>query len=96
MKNFIIAATLVALTAPMAAFAHGDKLDMTVDATAEALKTFKADHADQVVGYQGIKFWFENDIMKVRIYLPNSATMLYSCAHSDEGGNEVIKCQMQM
>lgn len=97
MKKFLATAFVSALSMPMLALAHGDKIEMNNASVVEATKDFKADHPDQVAGFQGTKSWFEGDAVKVRIYLPNNVTMLYKCMHHDsENGEEVLQCHMEM
>lgn len=97
MNIFLATAFVSALSMPMFAFAHGDKIEMNNLSIAEATKDFKKDHPDQVAGFQGTKSWFDADAVKVRIYLPNNVTMLYTCMHHDnENGEEVLQCHMEM
>lgn len=97
MKKIFVSAFVAALSMPVLALAHGDKLEMTKASLTEALKDFKADHPQQVADFQGTKTWFDGDSAKVRIYLPNNVTMLYTCMHHDDGnGGEVLQCHMDM
>lgn len=97
MKKFLLPSMIAFFSMPVFAFAHGDKIEMTKASLAEALKNFSFDHADQIKDFQGTKTWFDGDTAKIRVYLPNNVSMVYSCKHQVDGnGGEVVRCQMEM
>jgi uncharacterized protein (DUF1684 family) len=93
MKIFIASLSLLASSV---AFAHGDKIEMTQAAITQALAQFKTDHPEHLAHFQGVKGWPENDEIKIKIYMPDNATISYTCMHHDAQGGETLQCHMQM
>lgn len=90
-----ILACAVSLCVSAVALAHGNALDMTAASVTQVLTQLKVDHPEHVEHFQGVKGWPEGDTLKVRIYLPDSATLTYVCSHDDTAASKV-KCSMQM
>lgn len=92
MKILAIALSLIASTS---AFAHGTSVDMTGASISVALSQLKVDHPEHVAHFQGVKGWPEGDLINVKIYLPDNATVVYVCQH-DESAPQEAKCTMKM
>lgn len=78
------------------ALAAPNALDVTKKAVSVALDEFKASHPELVGSFQGVKTWFEDDLIKVRVYLPNNASMVFNCMKHDEISAGTIMCHMEM
>jgi hypothetical protein len=91
--NKILIVLLAAL--PLSAFAHGDKIEMTVAGVNEAVKSFKKDLPDQIAKFTGVKGWLAADKMMAKIYLSGTPTdVTYTCTMMEmgPGKDDMITC----
>ena len=93
----LIAIALTSCFLSTVALAHGDVLEMTTLSITEGLKQLKKDHPEHVDHFQGVKAWPVEKDIKLKIYLPDNATLGYTCVHKDAGtdASKVI-CTMEM
>lgn len=77
------------------AFAHGKPIDMTTASVTEGIAQFKKDHPEHIEHFQGIKAWPVGTTIELKIYLPDNASVGYTCGH-DEAAMGKLKCTMKM
>ena len=94
MKLTSILVSLVAASSSVA-MAHGDIVDMTIASVTQGLAQLKVDHPEHIAHFQGVKAWPSADKIELKIYLPDNASVSYTCEHDEAAENET-KCTMKM
>ena len=86
--------TMLVVLLPLVAFGHGSVIELTNLSASGALEKFQAEESEETLdAFNGIKAWPSADMIKVKVYLKETDTLVYSCKmeHSDEG--EILVCQ---
>lgn len=97
MKKMKMMMMCLLTVAPVLAFAHGSKVDLTQDVIQSALQKFTTEEAAQVASFVGVKGWIDQANVMVKVYLTNNNAITYSCSVMEMGGGQpdMITCAKQ-
>ena len=91
-KNLLVVSFAV-IAFPVLALAHGNKIDITGDGIAAALKKFETEETSHAANFSGVKGWMDADKIMVKVYLSDNSAITYTCTMMEmNGGDDMFTC----